>query len=595
MKARHFLLGAIPFLMLPACVNDKDDGPTAEHRTTAKIRINIVSDNGVVSRAGETYYVDGSGDENDITSAAIVFYDSKGNPLQRVIVNNSNTVTNNESPYVELVKTIETEVSLVDGIYPSYIMVYANPITAERLSFSLNEINSAIRSTYVAANGKFSMNNAVYYDADGKLQREVPVTKENFYQTDEEKASAAPVTVYLERMAAKVTLKASDGSGLGTQSGELDGKQLVFNVTGWGLDACSKYCYLTKCFLQSDGSRTPFTTWNETLTSFEWNDPAHHRSYWATSPFYDLDDSNFDGVDEESGKTLMKYPWVSDQVSYGNILNYNSFDNIENKIDGIGASVGGSLYAMENTHEAMTFNTADVNTNAAIASAIVTGYYTLDGETVDFYVYGNKIYLEADFLKAMAALSSVIVKADDTPLTNDDNLSSIFEICHPKEPLGSDKSKGVEENKVSIKFKDTPDNLKNYKFKKSANTSVEITSGLVDEINEELMSQCGLASMYKEGKAYFYVPIRHLGHKSDPNDPTEAWPAGSFGLVRNHAYVINVDGFADLDWATLGNGVRDPEDPIVPPSDPNEKFGIKADVRVLSWRIVNQNVTLGKK
>jgi len=45
----------------------------------------------------------------------------------------------------------------------------------------------------------------------------------------------------------------------------------------------------------------------------------------------------------------------------------------------------------------------------------------------------------------------------------------------------------------------------------------------------------------------------------------------------------------------LGEGVRDPEDPIVPPTNPDDKYGIKANIKVHSWRIVKQTVELGKE
>lgn len=102
--------------------------------------------------------------------------------------------------------------------------------------------------------------------------------------------------------------------------------------------------------------------------------------------------------------------------------------------------------------------------------------------------------------------------------------------------------------------------------------------------------------MYKEGKAYFNIPIRHLAEGDGEGKNSEGnYVAGAYGVVRNHLYDITINGFATLSFETLGKGVRDPEDPIVPPTDPGDKYGIDANIKVHSWRLVTQTVTLGEK
>lgn len=590
MKTKQLLYAVLASLVLPACVADNDGGDSPKQNTNAKIQINIVTDKGVTSRAEE--FENGSVDENEITSATIVFYDSRRTPMQKIPIDSSKikNAGNKKSSNVAIVKTIEAEVNLKDGAYPSYMMVYANPVVSESLSFSLDEIGDAISDDYMS-NGNFSMSNAVYFDKDGALVREIPVHRKNFYLKSDKKPTVEPVTVYLERMAAKVTLKTTDGNNK-YQEGDLDGKHLKFTVTSWGLNAVAKNCYFSKCFLDANNSRLSKSRLDASLSTFKWNDTDNYRSYWAISPFYYLNSSNIDSKGETANS--LYFPWVSDQVSNSNILSYYSFKEIEKRTGNKGAEVGGSLYSMENTVEALAYNTADINNNAALVSAIVTGNYTLDGNTVDFYVHADHIYTEENYLKAMYELCPVIVKDDGSKLSETE-LSTVFDIYHPKEPVWNDKSKGIEENKVTIKFKATEDNLQKYKYKKGTANPVDIktdTEDIVNEINKELQAHCGLASKYYEGKAYFVVPIRHLAEKADD---AESWPAGSFGLVRNHSYVISVDGFANLSFESLGIGVGDPEKPIVPPSDPNLTFGIKANVNVLSWRLVNQNVTLGQK
>lgn len=254
------------------------------------------------------------------------------------------------------------------------------------------------------------------------------------------------------------------------------------------------------------------------------------------------------------------------------------------------------MYGLENTVDKSFYTNTGLNVNAALVHAVVAGYYTVDEEVKDFYIYGGEFYLEDEYLKAMAKLAAVIKKktADNkiVDLDDEDTLTDVFEIYHPTEALGS--SKGVEENKVTIRLKESnlTEIYSKYVYQTGTSAEVPINAANKSQINQDIQANCGLASMYKDGKAYFYVPIKHLGY---PAGTVNSLPIGSYGLVRNHSYVITVGGFEELTTTSLGHGVREPKDPIVPPSDPDENYGIKANINVLSWRIVDQYVTLGEK
>lgn len=588
MKTTKLLVGALSLLTFAACSDDKDTGiivPDGEQ--FAKIRVDIVS-NAVSGRADETF-VDGTAAENNITSARIVFYDANGNPMTTSSVTAADATKDSEGGNVELVKTFEAKVTLPDGRYPSYMMVFVNPISGSEISsLPIANLKTQVRNSYQRGTD-FAMNNAVYFNTDGSIQREVAVSQENFYQTDEEAASAPTVRVYIERLAAKVRLTSTDGDAadLGNQTGTLENEDgqtshvLKFTATGWGLNATARNCYLSKVFLTEAGNPWNYSDMNSSF-GFDWNDPTRHRSYWAFTPHYYMPETNMTNGD-------YKFPFVSDQVNDAvNRLDYISYNDLEKA-----APIDGSLYTFENTVASALYNDQTINTNAALVSAVVTGYYTVDNEIKDFYIHGKNIYLKQDYLIAMSNYSNVIVKEDGTVLDDPSVLEDIFEIYHPTTPIGTDATKGVEENKVTIRFRNTAANRQNYKYKSGSNDPVEITAALVPTINEDLQAHCGLASAYTGGKAYFNVPIRHLAKA--PTGTNTAWAPGAFGVVRNHYYVVNVSGFAELDYDKLGHGVLDPNKPVVPPGDPNDDFGIKADIRVLAWRVVNNNVILGDK
>ena len=85
--------------------------------------------------------------------------------------------------------------------------------------------------------------------------------------------------------------------------------------------------------------------------------------------------------------------------------------------------------------------------------------------------------------------------------------------------------------------------------------------------------------MWEEGMTYYYTTILH-NISEDGDTP---------GIVRNHEYQINVKGVKGF-----GTPVYDPSQIIIPePVDPQDALNLAAEINVLSWNIVSQDVTLG--
>lgn len=614
MKATKLLFGACALLALSACSDDKDSGNAPDYESSAYIRVNILGNNSTGGRAEDDDedtlttddFQNGSEEENEIKSAILAFYDANGNFMSSVTVTKANEVSGDQQPdkqpgfiypgptstdfNIEVIKTVEARVSLRDGKIPSFMMVFANPVNkADDISWSLEELKSATITQARVGSGSESspyyyvMNNSVYFDKHNILQRAVPVSRANFYQTTEEANKAAEVNVYLERVAAKVTLTQQED--LTGHSGKLEenGKTLKFVITGWGVNALAKNSYVTKRF----GDRA----FENISLPFLWNDPTRFRSYWAMTPHY----------------STGNYPFVSDQVptpdnqaNNGLTLTYRPFQNLTRKL-------GSSAITLENTVSSQFYNGGDgtQNTNAALISVVVAGYYTLDGNEITeadgtkhgdtFYLYGDKLYDTTNMMNELAEQGAVVGKLSEGKWVglNDGDVAKIFEIYHPTTPAAGDASKGIEENKVTIRLKQSAlANNETYYYKNGDSDPVLITSGNRVAVNTEILSNTGLATAFTNGYAYFNVPIRHIAEA--PTGENDAWAAGSFGVVRNHWYMVNIDAFAPLTLKTIGHGVFDPEKPVVPPSDPNDEYGIKANINVLSWRLVNHGVTLGE-
>lgn len=95
----------------------------------------------------------------------------------------------------------------------------------------------------------------------------------------------------------------------------------------------------------------------------------------------------------------------------------------------------------------------------------------------------------------------------------------------------------------------------------------------VADVNAEL-AKLEPAKVWKDGQTYYYADVKHLGD--------------AYGIVRNHSYKITVTGVAG--W---GTPVYDPNQLIETPEKPTDKETyIAAEINVLSWRVVSNDVTL---
>lgn len=91
------------------------------------------------------------------------------------------------------------------------------------------------------------------------------------------------------------------------------------------------------------------------------------------------------------------------------------------------------------------------------------------------------------------------------------------------------------------------------------------------------------AQVYNDGKTYYTVDVRHLATPGSGKD-------GEFGVVRNHSYQINI-----TDIEGFGTPIYNMEQEIVNPEDPaDHESYIASEVKILAWRLVNQDAVLGQ-
>ena len=83
-------------------------------------------------------------------------------------------------------------------------------------------------------------------------------------------------------------------------------------------------------------------------------------------------------------------------------------------------------------------------------------------------------------------------------------------------------------------------------------------------------------SQWTDGKCYYYVDVEHFG--------SEGYEVG---IVRNHWYDISINSIKGL-----GTPVFDPTEDIVPGRMEEENYYLAAEVKILKWKMVSQNVDL---
>lgn len=448
------------------------------------------------------------------------------------------------------------------------------------------------------------------------------------------------VDIYVERYAAKVNFEIASGANTTIEiKDEQKNKTftLKFEPEYWAVNAYESDTYITKSFfsgLDDAGEPTGLLSYDDLTAAFGgsdedkwyWNSELNHRCYWAQSPSY----------------YTSYYPRVADDIidnssSYGNAggfsLGYYSYEDMKKNADKSRIAKARNLndsqdkthaiYARENTVAGKALQEAatqmEASPKAAIASVVLVGHYTLNGKTITennfFYVNGNatngyKFYENYDEMLEYFVNTTIKFSTDGSELNtffdyatgkfkdNYTQYKSFFKIEHPSQLVRDGLL--IDSRFVTIQIDadklsdDGSDNL----WALYDGEYHKVTKDNAVKVNQQMLYAAGTVQAFNGGLAYFTIPIKHLGfyRKGNKNEGKNAndkdfnWSevkSGDFGLVRNHSYRIIVDGINGL-----GNAIPDPEDPIVPPTDPEEYF-IGARIIVLNWAVVpSQHVIL---
>lgn len=541
---KRYLFLAIALCGLASCSKeDITEGNTPIHNGEVEesyIAINLSASD--ITRAQDGFD-DGTEAERAVNHADFFFFDEAGNPfnvtgnpattpggginhLRAIDVkfsadgNKGDDISDTSTP-VLLLKTYK-------GQFPSQIVAVLNWSPDGTKSYSLDDLHDAVdvQGTF---DGKkyFVMSNAVYAQGTTEVCA-TPLTMENI-KTTESDALASPVNIYVERVAAKVSVITNEKYALE----EGDNPSVHAKILSWDLYRDNTKSTLLKVI---------DVNWTTDNLGFNWNDSPWYRSYWATSLDAPTDDKIF-------GTTP---------------LNANAY-----------------TYIGENTTGKATC------TKAVIKAQLVNS----EDKPLEIAIWNNVEYVDA-LTEAQSKGGESLRIAVANTLKNTyfamttDGETTTYTGLKPEDLAcvggGTNNApEGVDANEVYFQLSETGAAKNWYKLVdgkyKAVADDIANDANSTKATNEALKS-VPAAVLYTNGETFYYVDIKHLG-----NTGTVA----EYGIVRNHVYNVTIKSIKGY-----GSPVYEGVNFLEYPEISEQNTFVSAQINILSWKLVNQQVDI---
>ena len=573
MKISKLFPFACVALMMTACASDKEEmgGGTRPGSDPRYLAVNIVNVGATPATRATDDYENGTTGESTITKVRFYFFNGDGSPyliknpgitgvegggdknwLEASPADDSST-----SGTPSQIEKITQTVLVINGVQsaaPAAIVAVVNPGTVDAAKIQSGETMrlSELRYSTVGSQfykkdattgdvSDFVMSNSVYVNAGEDVCASLVA---GHVTTSEETARTKPVDLYVERVVAKVTADVDktafklgngtdwDANKYGTKNpvGKSGDYDVYAVIDGWGLANENGKAEVEKQVKK---------TWTDGNLGFSpWTTADYHRCFWESSVAFDAG-------------------------AGGN-------QPVNPKFNQLKAQMQDVLYTLPNTSENEVTNLKD-NDLTKFAVAATLRYQDAAGNWHDAEIcrYNGVSILGIDNLKRQVALtfSQYYTSTDATNYTQLSKDDIDF-----KNPDGT-----MQQYRVTPTLANDPTGNKKYYTKTTTGTTPTFRE--VDKATVLAAIEADKAEIRLGGRAYYYVPIKHLG---------SANKIAEYGIVRNHFYKITLSGITGF-----GTPVYDPEkvvDPIVPTY---ENTYLAARVQVLQWRVVNQNASLG--
>lgn len=573
MKISKLFPFACVALMMSACASDKEEigSGTKPGSDPQYLAVNIVNV-GATPTTRTTDYENGTAEESAIKKVRFYFFNGDGSPY---LIKNpgitgidgggdknwleasptDDTPTSGTPSQIEKITQTVLVINGIQSAAPAAIVAIVNPETVDAATLKNGETMrlSELRYSAVGRNfykkdadngavSEFVMSNSVYVNAGEDVCASLVA---GHVTTSAETAKTKPVDLYVERVVAKVTADVDEtaferGNGTNWEADKYGTKTAVGKsgdydvyavIEGWGLANENGKAEVEK---QVDKTWT-----NGTLGFTPWTTADYHRCFWETSVAFDAG-------------------------AGGNQPVNPTFNQLK-------ANMQDVLYTLPNTPESKDkiANLKDNDlTKFAVAATLRYKDAAGNWHNAEICRYNGVSILGIDNLKRQVALTFSQYYTS-TDATNYTQLSK--DDINFKDPDAT-----TQQYLVTPTLADAPAGTKYY-TKTTTGTTPTFTE--VDKNTVLAAIEADKAEIRKDGRAYYYVPIKHLGGTGE---------LAEYGIVRNHFYKITLTGIKGF-----GTPVYDPDkvvDPIVPTY---ENTYLAARVQVLQWRVVNQNASLG--
>lgn len=575
-------------LMMTACGSDNDieGGATNPGGDAQYLAVNIVNVGTTPTRATEDY-VNGTDDENKINTIRFYFFHADGSPY--VLTNTDETTTKADVNWLEktdptttaptpagqgTVDKVTEAVLVIQGkslAAPATMVAVINPETLKdnatlnnNGTVTLSELRDSKFDTQfykleAGTNKAFVMTNSVYREGGNTI---CPTLVSGHLETSDLAAKANPVNIYVERVAAKVSAKVDDttvptgftanpwekGDGTkwatdqyGMEVGTFGKSTKIYAVIeGWGVADENSQAMLEK---QIDA------TWTDTnLGITPWNTADYHRSFWET-----MKSAVGANIYQKANHSFKQY---TSKIA-------NDFSNI--------------TYTLPNTTQTVVSDVYNGNNLTKFLVAATLKYY--DGtnwRNADICRYRGIEYMggEAKLKEVVAATYNKYYTKNTTTGEYEPLAASDIKFDYARS-VENTSAKKVEDCQMVPTLVDV---TKVYYTKNVSGTGYTPVADYKIVVKDIEMYP---ADIRVNGKTYYYVPIRHLG--------AAATNPAYYGVVRNHYYQINLQSLKGF-----GSSVYNPDKEIIPVIPAEETSYLAAQINVLQWRVVSQDVNLGK-
>lgn len=277
---------ALAAFAFSACTSEDavENNPNVDGvKSYVAVNINNVGVGG--TRADGATYENGTEEESKINTIRFYFFTSDGAPYKLAEGTNWLELRPNQmTPSTGKVENITNSMLVISGkdqSYPQSMMAVVNPETIEDGKLTDFMTKSQVEGVVTAQNfngqsgtaSDFVMTSSVYANGKDKVWTS---DISGHVALSEDEATAHPVDIHVERVAAKITSTASGATESKFKVGETaTGTPVYAMIKGWGIAKENTTANLIKVIEP---------TWTETTIGFNWNDANFYRSYWETTP-----------------------------------------------------------------------------------------------------------------------------------------------------------------------------------------------------------------------------------------------------------------------------------------------------------------------